>query len=104
MRLTLGRWLALGLTLLTLHAAACASPGQGAAGRGGTLVVGMAGPSSVEWLGDGYGGHGAPLAGTPVQVARGPGGSVIALTTGAAGGGSMALEVVRPRGTAGARS
>ena len=96
MRLTLGRWLGLGLTLLTLHAAACAPPDQGAAGRGGTLVVGMADPAAVAWLDDGHGRHGAALAGAPEQVAAGPGGSVVALTAGAAGR-RYAMVVYQPR-------
>ena len=98
------RWLGLGLSLLALHAVACAPPDQGAAGPGGPLAVGMVGPATVAWLGDGYGGQQAALAGPPVQVAMGPGGSVVALTAGAAGGGSLELVVVRPRGTAGAPS
>ena len=95
------RWLGLGLTLLTLPAAACAPPGQGAAGRGGTLGVGIADPAAVEWLDDGYGRHGAALAGAPEQLAAGPGGSVVALTADPDGGGRVGLELVRPRGAAG---
>src|SRR5262245_41115451 len=104
MRLTLGRWLGLALALLTLHAAACAPPGRSAAGRGDTLALGLADPSAVAWLDDADGGDGVPSAGWPEQVARGPGESVVALTAGATSGGTMALEVVRPRGAAGARA
>ena len=98
MRLPLARWL--GLTLLTVHAAACAPPDRGAAGRGATLVVGTARPAAVAWLDDGRGPHGAALAGAPEQLAAGPGGGVVALTADAAGGGRVALELVRPRGAA----
>ncbi|MGH2354316.1 MAG: hypothetical protein ACRDJN_22145, partial [Chloroflexota bacterium] len=74
-----------------------APPGQGAAGRGATLVVGIASPASVAWLDDGPGRHGSALAGLPEQIAAGPGGSVVALTAGSAGGGRRELEVVAPR-------
>jgi hypothetical protein len=104
MPLTLGRWLGFCLTFLMLHAAACAPPGQGAAGRGEALVVGLADPAAVEWLDSGYGRHGAALAGVPQQLAAGPRGSVVALTAGAAGGGRVELELVRPRGAAGAQA
>src|SRR5687767_8511541 len=85
-----------GVTLFTLHTAACGPPDRGAAGRGATLAVGMAGPASVAWLGDGRGRHASALAGPPVQLAPGPGGSVVALTVGGPSGGRMQLAVVRP--------
>jgi len=94
MRLTLLRLLV--LSLLTLHAAACVPPDRGAAGRGATLAVGMAGRAAVAWLGDGYGWRETPLAGPPEHLASGPGGSVVALTTASGGSGRMELAVVRP--------
>jgi hypothetical protein len=57
MRLTLGRWL--GRSLLALDAAAGALPGLGVAGRGPTLMMGMANPDAVAPLDDGHGRHGA---------------------------------------------
>jgi hypothetical protein len=102
MRLTLARWLGLGLTLLTLPASACAPPGQGAAGRDGTVEVGVARPAAVAWLAAGPGRPGAALAGLPEQLGAGPGDSVVALTADPAGGGRVSVEVVRPRGAAGA--
>jgi hypothetical protein len=99
MRYTFLRWLGLTLlTLLLLPAAACAPPGQGAAGRGATLAVGMANPTSVEWLYDGHGRRASALGRSPEQLAAGPGGSVITLAAGAAGGGHLELEVVTPWG------
>jgi hypothetical protein len=100
MRLTLGRSLGLGLTLLTLPVAACVPPDRGAAGRGGTLAVGMAGPAAVTWLAAGPRWRGSALAGAPEELAAGPGDSVVALTADRSGGGRMALEFVRPRDAA----
>jgi hypothetical protein len=64
--------------------------------------VGIASPVAVEWLGDGAGRPGPALAGAPEQLAAGPGGSVVALTSDPACGGCVALVPVRPRAAAGA--
>src|SRR5687767_15543928 len=102
MSLTLVR--VLGVAFLTLHAAACAPPDQGAAGLGAALAVGMTNPASLAWLGDGRGGHASPLAGPPVQIAAGPGGSAVTLTAGAPGAGRMQLAVIQPGASAESRA
>src|SRR5262245_37090948 len=104
MRRTLARWLGLVLALLTLPAPACAPPDRGPPGGGATLAVGLASPAAVAWHGAGSGRPGPPsaLAGAPEQLGAGPGGSAVALTADPAGGGRVALELVRPRGAAGA--
>jgi hypothetical protein len=91
MRLTLSQWSS--LLVLTLYASACAPPSQGAAGRGAGLAVGIANPPSVELLDDRYRRHRSALAGSPVQLAAGPGGGVVALSAASAGGGRPELAV-----------
>src|SRR5262245_9332809 len=95
---TLGRWLGPGRALLPLPSVACAPPDRATSGRGAELAVGLAGPAAVAWLDHGPGRPGPALAGSPEQLAAGPGGSVVALTADPAGGGRLALELVRPRG------